>query len=254
MTQEGQHVNGIIEQYPASFSITPNWKLSLFGLLFLPLFISLGFWQLDRAEEKQKIREAFYKQQALTPVSFSQYDASQPFQAVSLKGHFDSQQFWMLENQVYQGRNGYRVIVPFYLEASTATKEPSAVLVDLDWVAAPSTRDYLPEVSFQATRKTLVGFITQPGDNPLLSYSSERVTGEWPRRIVEIDIEAMAEEKGTVLFDGLLKLDRQQPPLNTTPEKHQGYAVQWFAMAVALLLALLIANTNLVAVIKGERQ
>ena len=254
MTQEGQHVKGIIEQYPATFSITPNWKLSLFGLLFLPLFVSLGFWQLDRSEEKQKILEAFYQQQALTPVSFLEYDASQPFQAVSLQGHFDSKQFWLLENQVYQGRNGYRVIAPFYLQPSVAPNESSAVLVDLDWVAAPPTRDYLPEVSFQTARQTLVGFIIQPADNPLLSYSSERVAGEWPRRIVEVDISAMAEEKGVVLFDGLLKLDRLQPPLNTTPEKHQGYAVQWFAMAVALLLALLIANTNLVAVIKGIRQ
>ena len=49
---------------------------------------------------------------------------------------------------------------------------------------------------------------------------------------------------GRPLFPYSVRLDAGQPgalrvdwePINTQPEKHTGYAVQWFAMAIALVL------------------
>lgn len=37
------------------FSWQPNAKILLFTLLMLPLLVALGYWQLDRAQEKRQI-------------------------------------------------------------------------------------------------------------------------------------------------------------------------------------------------------
>ena len=37
---------------------------------------------------------------------------------------------------------------------------------------------------------------------------------------------------------------RNWPVISTTPEKHRGYAVQWFAMAAALVLLYLYYSTR----------
>ncbi|MEC8427249.1 MAG: hypothetical protein VXZ35_02400, partial [Pseudomonadota bacterium] len=42
--------------------------------------------------------------------------------------------------------------------------------------------------------------------------------------------------------------------INSSPQKHQGYAVQWFAMACVLLVALLFANSNLAQVLRQRMQ
>ena len=41
-----------------------EWRITLFTLVLLPLLISLGFWQLQRAEEKAQLAAAFELQQA----------------------------------------------------------------------------------------------------------------------------------------------------------------------------------------------
>ena len=36
------------------------------------------------------------------------------------------------------------------------------------------------------------------------------------------------------------------------PQKHTGYAVQWFAMALTLLIMTIVANSNIVSWLKKE--
>ena len=37
----------------------PGWKMTLFTALLLPLVLSLGIWQLGRAEEKREFESAY---------------------------------------------------------------------------------------------------------------------------------------------------------------------------------------------------
>ena len=43
----------------ASYRFKPGLVPSLMVLLLLPIFIRLGFWQLDRAEQKQTIQRDY---------------------------------------------------------------------------------------------------------------------------------------------------------------------------------------------------
>ena len=244
--QSSNNANGSKKQ-SNTFQLTPNWKLSVFAVLFLPLFISLGFWQLNRAEEKQRFLEAFTYQQQLPALTLSKYVATQspqPYRQLTLQGEFDQQRYWLLENQVQQGRQGYRVIVPLIAVDGDVSK---TVLVDLMWVMAPPRRDQLPEISIPATG-IVTGYLKQPSDNPLLTYMPEH--DDWPQRVVELDLAAMAEKLGNTLLPGVLYQQQGLAPVNTTPEKHQGYAWQWFAMAIALTVATLIANTNITRLLR----
>ena len=46
-----------------------EWRTTVFTALLLPLLIYLGFWQLQRAEEKALLATAFAERQASAPGS-----------------------------------------------------------------------------------------------------------------------------------------------------------------------------------------
>ena len=57
------------QQTADKFLWQPNAKLLLFVCLMTPLLISLGYWQLDRAEEKRQILAEFVGNQQSAPAA-----------------------------------------------------------------------------------------------------------------------------------------------------------------------------------------
>jgi cytochrome oxidase assembly protein ShyY1 len=45
---------------------------------------------------------------------------------------------------------------------------------------------------------------------------------------------------------------RDWPVVNVSPEKHRGYALQWFTMAAALLLLFVFRSSNLLSLVRGQ--
>jgi cytochrome oxidase assembly protein ShyY1 len=76
-------------------------------------------------------------------------------------------------------------------------------------------------------------------------------------RIQAFDQEALAPLVATVtnaaLYPHPVRIDSGQPEalavawqlVNASPEKHQGYAVQWFTMAAVLAIFFLLRSSNL---------
>ena len=56
--------------YANKFEWQPNVKIIVFSLLLFPLLLALGFWQLERAEEKREILKEFNLNQQLPPATF----------------------------------------------------------------------------------------------------------------------------------------------------------------------------------------
>ena len=48
-----------------------NWKILLFVLFFLPVTISLAFWQIDRAEQKNNLLSIYKGRAEAAPISLS---------------------------------------------------------------------------------------------------------------------------------------------------------------------------------------
>lgn len=259
------------QQERVTFTLAFNWKLSVVGLLMLPLLLRLGFWQLERAQEKQQLSHAIEQQRQQPAVdnisllqNFSQGSQLQRFdlqyRKVRLTGRFDQTRYWLLDNKTRQGKAGYEIIAPF---TDTTGK---TLLVNRGWVAAPRLRNEIPAVDTVPGTTTIDAYVYQPSSNlytaSMLSENPLK-NSAWPQRIQKIDIAEIYQQLNLQpTFPFVLRLAdfsdgalvTQWRWMNSSADKHQGYAVQWFAMAVVLLVALLFANSNFAQVIRQRLQ
>ena len=104
-----------------TFSWQPNAKLLLFVLLMTPLLISLGYWQLDRAQEKREILAEFKANQESQPVGFEQLDVglNLQYRQVQFVGELDASRRVLLDNRVRNGRPGYEIFEVLTLDRAT---------------------------------------------------------------------------------------------------------------------------------------
>ncbi|MEY4718504.1 MAG: hypothetical protein RL563_1122 [Pseudomonadota bacterium] len=211
-------------------------------LLLVSLLCSLGFWQLGRSEQKKQFLVQQQTALALPALIMNQVrvndiDAMRYRQA-RLKGHYDTEHQFLLDNQINAGKSGYLVLTPFILEGGAG-----AVLVNRGWLPAMSDRAHLPEIGFQNTDQEIEGRINR---FPSLGIKLQGVDipGEgWPSRLQFVDIQRLNEKLGYALLDFQIELDAKAAngflrewKIQTviSPEKHLGYAVQWFGLALVL--------------------
>lgn len=236
-----------------SYQFKPDWKTSALTLLLLPLLLSLGNWQLDREREKRDILATFESRQSGSALPLdAHWDAltdaqAARFQAVEVQGHWrtDSAAV-LLDNKVQAGSVGYEVIQAFALSSERE------VWINRGWLAAPRLRSESPEIP-PLTQQTIRATIYVPlGESFTLQQQglSER-RGE---RIIaqRVDMAQLSALNDSETFPYLLRiapestdaLSAQWPAINTKPAKHRGYAVQWFAMALALVIFYIIRSVE----------
>lgn len=231
------------------FRWQPNKKLLLVSLCLFPLLIFLGFWQLDRAEQKQRILDQYNANQQAAPAGVSDMlkATNLQYRSVWLRGGLDASRRIILDNRVKNGRPGYEI-----LEAMTVTGLASKVLVNRGWVQASLNRNQLPEIKAVNGVVQLRGALYQTLGGYRLDDGIGRV-GEWPARVGWISAARAEELFGERFFPYQLRLDQDSPgalqtgwaTVSVQPAKHTGYAVQWFVMALVLLIMTIIANSNL---------
>lgn len=241
-----------------AFRLDLNWKITLFTMLFLPVLIGLGFWQLERAEQKRIIQESLARQQALPPIDWQEYQqmaAEQGelrYRRIRLTGRFDDQRSYLIENKTHQGRWGYHLVTPFYLSGG------EALLVNRGWLAGTGYRDQLPEFETPRQEVTIDGWLFTPSKNRLLR--EQPTGGQWPKLRLAVDAEIAQKDMQRPFAPQLLQLGEQNPgayviewqPLNMSPTQHIGYSVQWFGLALALAILWLAANSNIAAIVRNR--
>ena len=214
-----------------------RFKLSMLVAGLLPILVSLGIWQLTRYQEKLSLEQVYDTRRYLSPLSFSEiHSYSDPlYLPLEVTGHFVSDQYFFLDNQIHKGKAGYDLLMPFL------TQTGEWLLVNRGWLPVEN-RETLPEVSTPQGLITLQGNIYRPlGESFLLD--EDRWSDEWPKRIQSLDfskVEAALEETVPAMT---LVLSEQQPgaeqvrpiAINMKSEKHLAYAFQWFAMALVLI-------------------
>ena len=216
------------------------WPWILAYCLIVSLLCGLGFWQLNRAEQKQ----AFLMQQqqamqapAVKLNALSTQDL-QRYQPVTVSGHFDSEHTFLLDNQILDAKAGYFVLSPFIYDA----KRP-AILVNRGWVALNQDRKHLPEIQTPATEITIQGRINQFPKPGLELPNAEIPAAGWPAVVQVIKASALSADLGYPVEDYQIELAADQAngfkrqwqlAVAIPPEKHRAYAVQWFGLAVTL--------------------
>lgn len=221
----------------------PGLYPSLGTLLGLALFVGLGVWQLQRAELKKHWQAEFAMATLQAPVPLNEVMDTDRFRQVRVEGHYLPDRTLLLDNQISGGTAGVHVYTPFVPVDGGAT-----LLVNRGWVAWPD-RSTLPAVEVRADRRIVTGRLGQPA-NPGIRLGSSHTELRWPLLVTYIDYSELARVLDQPLRPVTVLLDeadadgfqrRWQPDFGGIgPERHRGYAVQWFGLALALIVIYLV--------------
>ncbi|MGM0571603.1 MAG: SURF1 family protein, partial [Pseudomonadota bacterium] len=212
----------------------PDWRLLLFAGAFLPVLLGLGFWQLDRADEKHRLLAQW--EDPAGAVDWHQVADTDPLtgQPVTVSGRYRSTT-WLLDNRTRDGIPGYEVLTLFQ-----PGKGPP-VVVNRGWIAAERKRSELPQVKTPEDEVSLLGRIAAYPEPPVLAGepAAEPAAGTGPQRVQALPREVAAATE-PAMARNILKLDdSNQPgafradwePDMMGPQTHYGYALQWFSLA-----------------------
>ena len=230
-------------------SFRPTIKNTIATLLVLPLLISLGFWQLDRAAQKRELASAFAANadKRAVEISAALLDHAKAFDwlPVSGLGSYSGPNI-LLDNRIKEGVVGYEVLTP--MSAGGVT-----VLVNRGWVAAPAQRDILPELFIPPGEQTYSGKMGPAPTTGVAINEFSNLVEELSSDILRIqlvDMQRLADLIETPLAAGVVYLDADAPngyrrdwkAPGFNPEKHQAYATQWFSMAAIVLILYISLN------------
>lgn len=236
-----------------AWHFNPGLWPSLALVALLPLLTKLGFWQLDRAEEKQALYTEYQDRISAEPVDLGQptHLRGQPeemyWRRCLLRGTYDPEVVYLLDNQVVRGQVGYQVFTRFLLE------DGASVLVNRGWTAAPERRTAVPEIITAGGAMTLTGMAKPPPVTGLaLGRGKAEELADDLVRVQRIDIARITADNHWSLLPYIVRLDppaptgmsRVLPEPGSGKEKHLGYAFQWFALAATLLVIYVVVNTK----------
>lgn len=227
---------------------SPGLWPTLVTILLLGILLSLGFWQLDRAEQKRQMIAAYDAQgrerSRLLLKAATRIGPEFEFRSAQTAGRYDGAHQFLLDNRTHNGQAGYEVITPLL------TGEGGAILVDRGWIPLGESRDRLPSVAVDDGPRLLTGRIKLPPSR-VFTLGEEQPRSEWPYRVQRVDAERFARELGYPVSGYTLLLDADvadgyvrdwKPVQGFGPERNVGYAVQWFGLAAALLAIFLVVN------------
>jgi surfeit locus 1 family protein len=224
------------------FRFAPRWYWVLVTAALLPLFVSLGLWQWHRGEARRAQWDEFARGDVpAIDASAASLAGVSRYKRVRLSGHYDGERQFLLENMSHAGAPGYQVLTVFTLP------EGSRLLVNRGWLPFSGYREQLPDLSLPAEAQGTLTISGRLGALPVAGLASGRAApgpdGAWPRLTSFPMREQLEAAYGAKFLPPVLLLDadagpgylRDWLPGGLPPERHIGYAVQWWAFAVLLL-------------------
>ena len=219
----------------------PRLFPSLAVAVLLPLFLYLGYWQLQRAEEKRALQSE-YDMRATGPAVTVEPRLQPPealqFYRVVAKGYYETDHQVLLDNVVHQGQAGYDVITPLRLQDSEVR-----LLVNRGWVPLGRDRDHPPAIDPPKGLQRISGVATVPSEKYFMLAKPESLDRGWQLVWQHLDMERYAAavpfpvQPVVVLLDPAVPggFTRDWARLDAGIAVHKGYAFQWFMLAAALI-------------------
>jgi surfeit locus 1 family protein len=226
----------------------PRAFTTLLALALVAALVTLGRWQLHRADEKQALYTLFDSGQDATRA----VDAATPrlprYQHVAAVGAYDSGRQILIDNMSNaEGRAGYYVITPFALQRG------GWLLVNRGWLPVGTSRAAKPDVAVPAQQREIKG---RADELPRAGMQlGARLPLAPPYPVVanfptHTEIAALLHESAWAQAANLVLLDPSEPdgylrqwqPPGFAPIRHIAYAVQWFSLAAALVVIYIVTN------------
>jgi surfeit locus 1 family protein len=194
----------------------------------------LGWWQLDRLEQR-KARNAVISARLAAPAvepaallgSGSAGPGDLEFRRARLGGRFDLEREIMVVGRTLNGAPGVHVVTPLVLPSG------EAVLVERGWAGAPDGRT----VDLSGLREP--GEVVSAGVLILPRGPGNTASERWPVRVRAADPAFLASRYPYPLLPVVLRRDstptgplRPVPLPELTNGPHLSYAIQWFAFGL----------------------
>ena len=233
-------------------NFSPGLLPTLATALILPALLALGFWQLDRADQKRTMLADILQRQAAEPLKLNkhketmQVDHEILWHRVVANGQFDEDVQILLDNQVLHGRAGYFVYTPYQLAGDN-----SWFLVNRGWVPAGDDRTRIPALHRTSGQVLILGSLKKvPKTGLMLKDATSEQMYQGVYRLQEINPEKIETMINRKLEHLIIRLEpdsdygyiRDWPAPNSGIATHLGYAFQWFALAITLVIIYIVVN------------
>lgn len=227
--------------------LVAGWTLAL---LASALFTTLGFWQLQRGREKQamltQVAAVLAERRAQPLAAAADPARARAFDWAAGRGRFIDAPAVLLDNQQRGGRAGvraYRVFAP--------AEDATPLLVDLGWLPLSGARR-MPVVARLQGSVRIQGLLAPPPSQGI-TRAVAVPQADGALLTIGLDTGTLRQTlRQPQLAPRVLKLDPALPlgyardldalPNTLPPQRHLGYAVQWFALALAVLVTAVVLS------------
>ena len=223
-------------------------KILIFAIIFVPITISLGLWQIERANEKKVIISNYDKLLVSTPIALQKEQPLENWQPIETVGAYQDLVIYE-DNAINSGKAGFKVYHLFQ------NGDGTFIFVHRGFIERNLIKNNLPRIDTPVGKKNIKGTTLFKQNNTFVQNIEEsdiRIIQEFNTSVL---IERFPILKDRYLHPFLFNLDvrdadKFQPiekPVNMTATKHIGYAIQWFGLCAALIILTIYAYRR-----KGE--
>ena len=223
-------------------------KILIFAIIFVPITISLGLWQIERANEKKVIISNYDKLLVSTPIALQKEQPLENWQPIETVGAYQDLVIYE-DNAINSGKAGFKVYHLFQ------NGDGTFIFVHRGFIERNLIKNNLPRIDTPVGKKNIKGTTLFKQNNTFVKNIEEsdiRIIQEFNTSVL---IERFPILKDRYLHPFLFNLDvrdadKFQPiekPVNMSATKHIGYAIQWFGLCAALIILTIYAYRR-----KGE--
>ena len=223
-------------------------KILIFAIIFVPITISLGLWQIERANEKKVIISNYDKLLVSTPIALQKEQPLENWQPIETVGAYQDLVIYE-DNAINSGKAGFKVYHLFQ------NGDGTFIFVHRGFIERNLIKNNLPRIDTPVGKKNIKGTTLFKQNNTFVKNIEEsdiRIIQEFNTSVL---IERFPILKDRYLHPFLFNLDVRdadkfqtiEKPVNMTATKHIGYAIQWFGLCAALIILTIYAYRR-----KGE--
>ena len=205
----------------------------------IAFLVSLGLWQLERADQKRTIEAAILNTN-IGPVELvanGRELLDKEYYDVRLQGNYLSDKQFIYDNQIVDQVSGYYVLTPFIL-----TDQLGVILVNRGFIPWNGQRERLADIAVDSVSREIKVQVSSPIKR--MELKATDVSRQFPVLIQAIDFDVLEEVSKLKFVKVVGLLDpsssdgyvRKWEPYTGSIEKHIGYAIQWFLMALVLAI------------------
>lgn len=233
-------------QVPLKLFTRRWWLTTLVVIAGVAVLIRLGFWQLDRLEQRRAFNAMVAERWRLEPFDVNENpipaDLSElEYRRVQAEGRFDYANQIVLTGQTRDGAPGVVLVTPLVLEEGESEGRPRAVLVARGWVPySQSKPEFWPQFE-EPAGAPVVGLIQE--SQMLPDGSAPPIPDEPQVEWFRINIDAIQPQMPYDLLPVfILQLPEEGRPYHALPYReeplvldegnHFSYAIQWFMFAL----------------------